>query len=411
MSTHPMDYAPYQRLARAYPAGRRRDELLDTMIMAAEDGARARPTTRETLDVLRHAPRAWLGRPGSRCVVLAAVMVSLLTGLVGGCLAARVTASAQYRPLPSPAAVTELGALVTPETPLSATDRYDRPVVALSGDTRYGYALLSTAHDFSTHDIHPFTEGVVARLRQAGWQTNWLIEPVPSGLDGQELVVATKAGVVLRVSTARWEDGPLNGDITITVQRAPSVWLFVAGGLGAGLGLILGWLLTGWASRRTEEHQAAGVALGVLTAFAAVTMAQPAWYTIQRYVAALSGDLSYTDSPFWGWTEPGNELSLFTAPAVLAVIGAAVVTAAGRPQPTRSGTPATGARSLSKVVGAIVLAAALAALLGVYVASFSAQLRYDRMTLLIVGVTAVTLLQVLVVSRRRPSTTESQLRT
>ncbi|HEX8346044.1 MAG TPA: hypothetical protein VF657_15085 [Actinoplanes sp.] len=404
-----IELARYRRLVRAYPAGRRREELLDTMIMAAADGARSRPTVREVVDVWRHAPRVWLGRPGSRAVVVAAVLVAVLTGLVAGCLAAQVTASAQYRPLPTTAALTELGAVVAPGVPLTADVRYDRPVVLLGGEPVYGFARVIAAHDAGTRDTRPYTERVVARLRQAGWQTTWLTETgpyFPDTSDGYEIVVAEKSGVALHFETTRWGDNPTDGHLYLTVQRPVSVWVFVAGGIGAGLGLILGWLLTGWASRRTEHHPSAGRALGVLTAFAVATMAPLVPDMIRGYVAGLSADRLHLESPFWGWTVPGDGFPLFAAPAVL-VIGAAVVTAAGRPRLDRSpGSRATLTGSLPKVIGTLVLAAAVAALFADEVIGLSQAILGDRMTLLTVGVTAMVLFRELVAPLRRPGAKE-----
>lgn len=401
---HTRDHALYHRLARAYPAGRRRDELLDTLIMAAEDGARCRPSAPEILDVLRHAPRAWLGRPGSRGVVVAAVIVSLLTGLVVGCLAARATAAAQYRPLPSAAELSRLGAVAAPGAPLTTFERYDEPVVSLNAESRHGFVHLNAAHDATTRDIRPYTEGVVTRLRQAGWRT------APCSIDGYRCVVAKNAGVVLYFETARWGDRPIDGTISITVQHAPSVWVFVAGGVGAGVGLVLGWLLAGWASRRTEQHPSAGGVLGVLTAFAAVPTAPLASDTLRDYRAGLSDAPAYTGSPFWGWIVPGDGLPPFTVPALLAVIGFAVVIVAGRPRPNGpSGTPAARTRPPRALSAALALAAAVAALLGAHRTGASLSLLDDRMTLLIVGVAAVTLLHVLVAPLRRPNAAEPRL--
>lgn len=56
-------YRRYRLLARTYPPGPRRAELLDTMLMVAEDTGRRRPSAREVANVLRHAPApGWGGR-------------------------------------------------------------------------------------------------------------------------------------------------------------------------------------------------------------------------------------------------------------------------------------------------------------------------------------------------------------
>jgi hypothetical protein len=73
----------YRRLVQIYPRGRRRDELLDTLIACAAPGRR-RPAPREVANLVYHGARARLGRPGSRGIVVLAWLIALApTGSAG----------------------------------------------------------------------------------------------------------------------------------------------------------------------------------------------------------------------------------------------------------------------------------------------------------------------------------------
>lgn len=409
--TNPVNHAHYRRLVHAYPAGRRREELLDTMIMAAQDSARRRPSGREVVDVLRHAPRAWLGRPASRSVVAYATMVAVMTALLTGCLAARATATAQYRALPNAAALTDLGALVAPGVALRTEQRHDRPGAVVDGEPRYGFAHLRAQHDAGTRDTRSFTQGVVTRLRQAGWHTRWLTETPRHSSD--DLLIATRDGLVITVETIHWGDAASDGSIGVTVHRAEPDAVFAVGAIGAALGLLLGWLLTGWASRRTEHHRWAGDALAALTVLAMVTMAPWALYTITQFADGLSYDLEYLQSPFWGWTMFGSEATVLTTPAVLATVAATAVLAFTRPN--RSGTsgpaPTSGRPAIMTprpptITGGATLTTT-AALVVVYLIEFSLPVMGDTVTILTAGIAAVTLHRVAVALFRPPTATET----
>jgi hypothetical protein len=82
----------YRQLLRAYPSGARRDEVIDTLLMAG----RATPTWREAANLLGHGLRARLGRPASRTVVA----VALLTALTCGYFAAAVSTRLAWEAVP-----------------------------------------------------------------------------------------------------------------------------------------------------------------------------------------------------------------------------------------------------------------------------------------------------------------------
>lgn len=99
----------YRRLLRSDPRGRRRAELLDTLLDAAPAGC-TRPTLRESADLLRNGLWAPLGRPASRGVVVLAVLVAALVltlpmAALLALAAAGVVIFAGHRPPADPYAV------------------------------------------------------------------------------------------------------------------------------------------------------------------------------------------------------------------------------------------------------------------------------------------------------------------
>lgn len=414
---------PYRRLVRAYPAGRRREELLDTMIMEAADEARTRPTGREVADVLRNAPRAWLGRPGSRGVVIAAAVFALLTALLTAFLAAQAAATATYDRLPTAAELTELGTVIAPGVPLSITERNDRPPAVLSEQPGYGFARLSGETGDVAQNLRSYTEGVVARLREAGWQTRWIGDAASPDTDTFQ-VVASRDGLELDFSTYGRDVSSVDPEdrsaasesvgeefdeyrsLDVAVHRAVSGWVLVAAVLSAVLGLALGWLLAGWASRRTESHLWASSALAVLTAIAGLTVAPLAWYTLLEYVHALSGDNGY--DLLSGWLFNNQPLNL-TAPAGIAMIGAAVVAVLTRPERGRRwAVPAAPSRRSTKITTAVLLTAAVVTLAGAYLTNYGLAMLGHASVVTAAGVAAVVLLRA-ATHFRRTTTTASPL--
>ena len=246
--------ARYRLLLRVYPRGPRRAELLDTLLTTAP-----RPGPRVVADLLRHGLRARLGRAGSRAVVVAAVLVSLVGGFLAGSAFEALGWAATPRLPGTAAAVAEV---VTPGRP--APDRGDPgPITSVhswthylvGGDDEDAYGRISI-------DATPGGGLAVTRerLANAGWHYR--------GASGDGFW-ATKGGFAVEVTTetplTEAEDpiagAPGTAPLTVLVDivRIQPVWLTVLALLGGLAGTLATWFLFGWISRRTAELTGPGV--------------------------------------------------------------------------------------------------------------------------------------------------------
>ncbi|MBL7258588.1 hypothetical protein [Paractinoplanes lichenicola] len=259
----------YRLLVRAYPPGRRRGELLDTF---AEAG-RVRPTAREAVNLLRHGLRARLGRPASRGVVVLATLIALVTGFVGAAVAARI--AWEFAPAyPSGARLEAIKESVFPGLrPVS--ERNGDGLFFDVGERSYGEVFLY-GHDedfaFSTVWIGPdgnfikgdypaWTAAAQQRLVAEGWQVSdaevtgatWIATGEID--DSGRAFTATRGGLSLSVQTETDVVDTPAGSFYASAElnRLTPGWITAAGVLGLLVFALLGWLITGWASRRTQD--------------------------------------------------------------------------------------------------------------------------------------------------------------
>ncbi|MET8352377.1 hypothetical protein [Micromonospora sp. NPDC005206] len=240
-----------------------------------------------TTDLL--ARRYWrllrrrLGRPASYSVVAWATLAALICGLFAGALASRV-AWETSRPQPDRA---EAGAILTEVFPGHDLGEIDTPPALF---VVYGHPLrLSNLKTVLLGDGGEYQEsatGVTSvgapsvpaeqivtvarqRLRETGWR---LYDPVVV----EDTICSDKLCATPMVSTtttmlARRGDTILNASIpsqttgdgtylSVELHRAPPPAVVPAGVIGALLGALAGWLVFGWASRRTEERLGGGTA-------------------------------------------------------------------------------------------------------------------------------------------------------
>lgn len=232
--TRSVPYLRYRLLARAYPPGPRRDELLDTMLMAAEDAARRRPSAREVFDVLRHAPRVRLGRPGSRVVVLLAVVVSLLSGFVAASLAARSVGETD-RPLPTTAEMTDIADLVTPGIAVPPLERHDRLHINGNSEAQFSQVRYAVDHTAPMPDLRDYNDEVADRLAAAGWRLGPTSFVGAENDRSAEILTAIKDGWLLTFSNIYYQPLPASGgQFDVQVRRIESAWMpagFAAGGV------------------------------------------------------------------------------------------------------------------------------------------------------------------------------------
>jgi hypothetical protein len=316
----------YRRLLRAYPAGPRRHELLDTLLDCAGPDRR-RPTAREAANLLRHGLRARLGRPGTTAVVVFATLIAIATGFVGAAAANRLAWSAAPA-LPTGAAADRLTGVAFPGLRVWGGGDAATFMPEPDGENiRYGYADYWVRHTPQTRDVAAYSAGVRDRLAAAGWHIG--AEPAPDPLAAapddprNRMFWATRDHLRLEYSAAYWPDHPRyasDGFVEFRLSRTESPLTAGAAVAGGLLSALAGWLLTGWVSRRTERWPGVGGLLGVVAAVALVLLLPALLLTLN----AVVGDPAVT--PFWnGLVHLGRGPALVAgliAPAVLAAVGA-----------------------------------------------------------------------------------------
>jgi hypothetical protein len=305
-------------LLHVYPKGVRRVELLDTL--TASDGTR--PTGRAVVNLLCFGVRARLGRPASGGIVVIAVLFSFATAY----LVAAVTERIGWQAVPGYPAGAQLAAIqetVYPGSPhlaqryIEGSGLYDDNEtpdlweVLLSGHNEdYTYAslnLLAGANSFLPGDDGTWINAAGSRLAGAGWKIRWISDYGGSSRDGAR-ALATRGDVSLEIQTAANVVGVPPGafDVTTSLRRLPPLWLSLLAWAGALVGALIGWLLTGWVSRRTE-HGGPGVnrALGIMASVALAVVAPQAFGGLQS-LAVETSRIDPPDRPFWAATFAGG---------------------------------------------------------------------------------------------------------
>ena len=313
----------YRRLIRVYPPGSRRDELLDTLLECAPEGRR-RPALGEAVNLVRFGARARLGRPCSAMVVVIAVFVALVGAFLGAAGAARLsweTAPA----LPSGAEAAELTSTVFPGMTVwgggDAGLFVDRP----DGEgIEYGYADYWVKHTPATRDVAGFAEATRQRLEAAGWQIRSAVlpsvypgmEPTPEEQRYTRSFWATRDGLVLDFSIDYRPDVPWydsDGSARFQLSRAAPAQVLGATVLGALLGAMAGWLLTGWVSRRTEPSRVLTAVVTLTTSFALFLMLPALLLSLPAILQWIGPPDERVTEPFWA-----GLVYLGDGPAILA---------------------------------------------------------------------------------------------
>jgi hypothetical protein len=317
----------------AYPRGPRRAEVLDTLVMATSAGCRPARVP-EAVNLLRHGLRARLGRPHSAGVVVLATLVAIIAGFCGAALANRL-AWAGVPDLPAAPERAALAELITPGRPVAWQETPGGAPFTVVGDEltsrRIEGSLTGTPE---TERVAAYVAGLRARLSRAGWQ---VIEEYPTsprnietGAFQNESTALTARNDRLVLEFEDYYDATYReSSLSLIVYRAEPTWataLTFAAGLSAALA---GWLLLGWASRRTEGRSAASLLATCATVLGLLLMT-PALFLGASYLRVLSGDY-LPDLPFWLGLEPTNEFGGLAVPAGVVFAAGLLIAALCRP--------------------------------------------------------------------------------
>ncbi|WBB65669.1 hypothetical protein [Micromonospora sp. WMMD812] len=321
----------YRRLLLGYPPEWRRargDEMVAVLLEAAPPG-RTRPAPREAVDLIRHGLRSRLGRPASYTVVAWAVLTALICGLFTAALASWA-AWQTARPLPDPGASTALFAEVLPGYGFTDVE----PAAALF--TFYSQPLRpANAKELLLGDGGEYQQSGVAgaltapagappqetlalaqrRLTETGWRvypphvTNAVdcADPRcdPSTLPTDTTLLASRGDTIL---TLWLPSNQATGSVGLLRATPPAVLpAAVAAGL---LGAAAGWLVFGWASRRTERPHPAARPVTVLHGITLVLWWAPVVLATPQLIEHQLGEPHPSWHPMWEWLgQPA--LSLF----------------------------------------------------------------------------------------------------
>ncbi|GAA4733197.1 hypothetical protein [Phytohabitans rumicis] len=279
----------YRLLLLCYPRAYRRErgeELVATLLEAAPP-ARTRPSAREAVNLIGHGLRARLGRPASRTVVAWAGLAAVVCGLFTASLATRL-AWETSRPMPDRAEAAKILADVLPGhevdgiyVPSGLFRIYGEPLglkdvdLLLFGEGNE-YALTATTASRNGPPPVPLEQTAAVaqqRLREGGWT---VYPPThndmygcagppcdPTTIPQDTRLFAKRGDTALEVDLYPQRGGD-STYLAVSLGRTTPAAV-VPASVGAGLfGTVAGWLLFGWASRRTQAPHPARRAVDVL---------------------------------------------------------------------------------------------------------------------------------------------------
>jgi hypothetical protein len=367
----------YRRLLLCYPRRYRQargEEIVATLLELAPAGW-TRPTVREAVNLVRHGLRCRLGRPNSRTVVLWAALTAIVWGLFSGAFATRL-AWETARPLPTQAQATELFSHVLGKD-LTGQVGVDPALFVIYGQP-LGWHNLHLL--FSPGDAGEYQQGSAgaslngplavnhqdlvdstrAWLRANGWQVSDVsnsdsadcIDCDPSTLTRNAVFAARRGDDVLNleISLGDHQSSPPKPGVTgndetyvhIQLTRARPAAVYPFGATGVLLGVVSGWLVIGWASRRTEGRARP---LRLVTAFlfgvAIFLWCAPVVLAFPLTLRQQLGEPRPSWPPMWEWLGQPT-----LAPLFVVGTGAALLALAASALPRRA-EPATDATAPS----------------------------------------------------------------
>ncbi|MEU2664178.1 hypothetical protein [Micromonospora sp. NPDC007220] len=350
----------YRRLLFCHPRAYRQaraDEMVGVLLDAAPPD-RTRPTSREAANLIRHGLRCRLGRPASRTVGVWATLTAVICGLFTAALATRA-AWETSPPQPDRAETAALFAAVLPGHDLGDVDLapafftfYSQPLTVRALDN----LLLGDGGEYQQSAVVAGTAGTPPmpadetlalaqrRLRETGWQ---VYEPEVRSNPGcvdktcvqvvtitDTTLLARRGDTVLQLQVAA-PPSPDGSNLSLALSRTAPPAVLPAGVAGGLLGAALGWLVFGWASRRTEAGHPARGAVSVLFAITLFLWWTPALLTVPSLLQHHRAEPHPTWHPLWEWLgQPAGSL-LFVVGAASALLGLALAAVPRRsPQPT-----------------------------------------------------------------------------
>lgn len=200
-----------------------------------------------------------------------------------------------------------------------------------------GYADYWVKHTPATRDVDAFTALARQRLVAAGWTVRSGIESDDSPdavTPSHELGFwASKGDKILSLSDYDWRDRAYydsDGTAAFELYRATPPWLRAATWFGGLLGALLGWLLTGWASRRTEGRPAisalGGTLIGAALVFLLPAVLLGAGAALAKPLLAWTAIDGPSITPFWtGLVYLGRGGAIWSGYFALAVLAMAAV--------------------------------------------------------------------------------------
>lgn len=310
----------------AYPNGSRRAEIEDTLLMAAANG-RGRLGVRSVINLLRHGLRARLGRPDSYGVVALAAFVAVMGCLLLASAANRLAWEA-VPDLPAGAARAELGALIAPGPPVTWNeDASSEPFPTTDGQL---HAQRISADVVGVTDVGGYLAGLEQRLQVEGWRVPefYAADPAEAQPNDSRFLLARDGTLILSV-VSEHDAAAQASRLDVEVYRAEPRWVsaltFAAGLLGG----LLGWLVFGWASRRTE-HRRAATAAAFVPAVLGLVLLVPALSLGMTFLNVLADGYA-AGVPFWAGLAPSHEYGFLAISAGVAFGATLLVAACCRP--------------------------------------------------------------------------------
>ncbi|MEV0809271.1 hypothetical protein [Micromonospora sp. NPDC050200] len=356
----------YRRLLRCYPRAYRQergDEMLSLLLDTAPPG-QTRPRLREAVDLIRNGMRCRLGRPASSTVVAWAALAAVVCGLFSAALSARI-AWETAELLPGRAETGEVFRTVLPDrepdgvtTPSTFFGYYTQPMTMQALDN----LLLGDGGEYQQTATDAWAAGPPAappeetvavaqrRLRESGWHLDKVTADTSDSCADKlcasvvpvtHTTVDASRGDTLLTVTVNSNPEPESPYLSITLRRTTPPLVLPAAIGGGLLGGLAGWLVFGWASRRTEASHPARAVVKVLFGVTLLLWWLPVLVSVPALASHHRGEPHPQWHPLWEWLGQPTFSLFFLVGSVSALLGIALATLP-RPDADRLSTLASG---------------------------------------------------------------------